>query len=224
MLFLGALIHAATQRLEREWMWRSSIFPNLKKDTSVVQLRSMTALCEDEPKQAFILLRWVPTPEKIVQYRLQCRRQPWKIYKAVLTSKSLQPDCSWCFRQLVQSYSSVWADPTPSDYSIDIPKSKCQGVSLEIYLELVLHIINYWISVLIFETLSHWNVGPKSKCKVTVWQFDMSHNRKRSQKRTLAKRPSDRDASLSNYFTEQAFIDILQFPGEKKKLYKCNQV
>lgn len=125
MLFWGgALTHAATQRLEKEWIWRCSIFPNLKKDSPVVQLGSTPAVCEDEPKQAFILLGWVPTPEKIVQYRLQCRRQPWKTYKAVLTSQSSQADCSWCFRQLVQSYSSAWADLTPSDYSIDIPKKQ----------------------------------------------------------------------------------------------------
>jgi len=42
----------------------------------------------------------------------------------------------------------------------------------------------------------------------------MSHSRKRFQKTTLAKRPSDRD--ISKYFTKQAFIVIVQFPGEKK--------
>lgn len=89
MLFWRALTHAATQRLEREWMGRCSTFTNLKKDSSAVQPGSLTAVCEDEPKEAFILLGWVPTPEKIVQYRLPWRRAPWKIYKAVLASKSL---------------------------------------------------------------------------------------------------------------------------------------
>lgn len=219
MLFWGALIHAATQMLEMEWMWRCSIFPNLKKDTYVVQLGSMTAVCENEPKQAFILLGWVPTPEKTVQYRLQV----WDSHGKYTTLYWLLNLHNLTGLDASDSL-PAWADLTPSDYSIDIPQSKCSKASVEVYLEQLLHVINYWISILISETLSHWNVGTKGKYKVTVWQFDLSHNR-RSQKRTLAKIPSDRDVSLSNWVFHQPGIyrhSSISWRG-KKKLYKCNQ-
>lgn len=160
-------------------------FSKLKKDTSVVQLRSMTAECEEESKQVFIFLGWVPTPEKVGLYRRQCSCHG----KYIRACTDIWIFTIWLLLmpQTASSVIPAWADLTPADYSTDIPKSKCQRASAEIYLELLLHLINYWISVLIFERLSHWNVGPKSKCGVTVWQFDVSHNRKKVSKKNTCR-------------------------------------
>lgn len=116
-----------------------------------------------------------------VQYRLQCRRQPWRIHKAVLTPKSLQPDCSWCFKQLFQS-SSAWDDLKASDWNTDIPKNKCLRASVKVYLELLCDIINYGYLSL---SLRQHHMGPKGKCKVAVWQFDVIITGKGLKRSTL---------------------------------------
>lgn len=136
----------------------------------------------------------------------------------------MQPDCSQFFKQLFQSSSSsAWADLKAADCSIDIPKNKYLKASVEVYLELLHDIINYWISVPIFETVSHWNMGPKGKCKVTEWQFDVIITEKVLE--AHFQKDLQREMPLSNwiFYQRNVYRHSSVSWRKKKKLYKCNQ-
>lgn len=63
---------------------------------------------------------------------------------------------------------------------------------MEAYLELLCDIINYGYLSL---SLRQCHMGPKGKCKVDVWQFDVIITEKGLKRSTFPQRSSEIDAS-----------------------------
>lgn len=70
-LYWGALIHAPIQKLEGEWMWRHSIFPDWKRIHLWYNWEAWLQYVKINLSKFFIFLVWVPTPVKIGQDRHQ---------------------------------------------------------------------------------------------------------------------------------------------------------